>query len=239
MLAETLLYDHSDSPFCLKARICLNVKGVPYRRVTVTIGRRRELKRLNPLGKVPVLVHGSDVIVDSSGIARHLERTVADPALLPDDAAARAYAHLLEEWADEALYFVIGAFKWLNPANRAAALANTVTEITGGALRPLVGWGLLRNVRRRYAAWGYGVESLPALQDRMRENLDVLVTLLGEKPYLLGRNPTLADVAVFAQLAWMKRYEERQLLADRPEIEWWMERVAAVPPIAAALSSSS
>ena len=48
MLDEILLYDHSDSPFCLKARICLRLKGVPFRRVTVTAGRRRELRRLNP-----------------------------------------------------------------------------------------------------------------------------------------------------------------------------------------------
>src|SRR5437867_9132707 len=154
MLDEILLYDHSDSPFCLKARICLNLKGVPFRRVTVTLGRRRELKRLNPLGKVPVLVQGTEVISDSSRIARHLDACYPEPLLIPTDPAARAYALLLEEWADEALYFIVAAFKWLNPANRAAALANTVTEVTGGALRPLVGWALARNERRRYAAWG-------------------------------------------------------------------------------------
>ena len=43
-LAEILLYDVNDSPFCLKARICLNVKGVPFRRVALTVGRLRELR---------------------------------------------------------------------------------------------------------------------------------------------------------------------------------------------------
>lgn len=237
MLDEILLYDHSDSPFCLKARICLNLKGVPYRRVTVTLGRRRELKRLNPLGKVPVLVLGTEVIADSSRIARHLDASVPEPGLIPTDPAARAYALLLEEWADEALYFIVAAFKWLNPANRATALANTVTEITGGALRPLVGWGLARNVRRRYAAWGYTPAALEQLEERMREHLDVLATLLSDKPYLLGRVPTLADVAVFVQLDFMQRYVERRLLDGRPVLGEWLARVGAVPAIAAARSS--
>src|SRR5689334_8153295 len=96
---EVLLYDLDDSPFCLKARICLQLKGVPFRRVTVTIGRRRELQRLNPLGKVPVLVAGADVVADSSRIARYLEARHPEPALVPAPPEARAYAALLEEWA--------------------------------------------------------------------------------------------------------------------------------------------
>src|SRR6059036_2402979 len=82
-LSEILLYDLTDSPFCLKARICLQLKGVPFRRVTLTLGRRRELQRLNPLGKVPVLVHDGAAIADSSRIARHLEERYPTPALIP------------------------------------------------------------------------------------------------------------------------------------------------------------
>ena len=237
MLEETLLYDLDDSPFCLKARICLQLKGVPFRRVTVTVCRLRELRQLNPLGKVPVLVHQGDVIADSSRIARHLEAAYPDPAMIPDDAPARAYAALIEEWADESLYFVIGAFKWLNPANRAAARANTVDEMAAAALRPFVAWGITRNVRRRYAAWGYRAGALRELEDRMRDNLGVLATLLDGKPYLLGRHATLADVSVFAQLAWMQRYVEARLLRDVPVVEAWLARLAAAPAIAAALSS--
>jgi len=76
MREEHLLYDLRDSPFCMKARICLHLKGVSYRTVTVTARRYRELRRLNPLGKVPVLVHDGEVIADSSSIARRA-RTVS------------------------------------------------------------------------------------------------------------------------------------------------------------------
>jgi len=234
---ETLLYDLGDSPFCLKARICLQLKGVPYRRVTVSLGRRRELARLNPLRTVPVLVDGEHVVVDSSRIARHLENRHPEPLLIPTGPEARAYAALVEEWADEALSFLVGAFKWLNPANRAAALANTVTETVPAPLRPLAGRLLVRRRRRRYAAWGYGPDALPELESRMRENLTSLATLLDGKPFLLGRTPTLADVSVLAQVACLQRYAEGDLVASFPGVQEWIERLGAVPAIAAALSS--
>ena len=235
MLDELLLYDASDSPFCLKARISLQLKGVPFRRVPVTLGRLRELRRLNPLGQVPVLVQGTEVIVDSSRIARHLEARYPEPALIPRDPTARAYATLVEEWADEALYFIVAAFKWLNPVNRRAAVENTVSEMTGAALRPLVGHLLVRRERRRYAAWGHTAATLGALEERMLENVAALAGLLDGRPYLLGRRPMLADVAAFAQLCWLGRYVERRLLAETPVVQQWLERIAAVPPVAAAL----
>lgn len=237
MLDELLLYDLTDSPFCLKARICLQVKGVAFRRVTLTLGRRRELRRLNPLGKVPVLVQGTEVVADSSRIARWLDTHYPEPALLPADPQTRAYAGLLEEWADEALYFVIGAFKWLNPENRRRAIANTVPELVGDSLAPLVGPLVAHRIRRRYAASGYTAASLGTLRERMRENLAVLATLLDGRPYLLGRCPSLADVATFAQLCWLARYDEGRLLDEVPIVQRWLARVAEPAPVAAALSA--
>ena len=236
-MPEALLYDLSDSPFCAKARMCLQLKEVAFRRVTLTVGRRRELRRLSPLGKVPVLVLGSDIIADSSAIARHLEVRYPEPSLIPADPAARAYCYLLEEWADEALYFLVGAFKWLNPENRAAAVANTVTEIAGGWPRALVSPFVVHSIRRRYAAWGYTAAALDQLTERMRDNLAVLTRLLGDRPYLLGRTLTLGDLAAFAQVAWMRRYAEARLLEPVPAVVRWLDRIAALPAVADALPS--
>jgi len=234
---EILLYDLTESPLCLKVRICLHLKGVPFRRVTLTLGRRRELRRLSPMGQVPVLVRGAEAIPDSRRIARHLEATHPSPALIPVGVEARAYAALLEEWADETLAFLVDAFKWLNPENRRAALGNTVGEMAGALLRPLAGRAILRRARRRYAAAGIGPEALPLLEERLRENLSTLATLLEGKPFLLGRVPTLADVAAFAQITCMQRYAERRLLEDVPTVTEWLERLADMPPVAAALAS--
>ncbi len=235
MLDEALLYELTDSPYCLKARICLNLKRVAYRRVPVTLARARELRRLNPRGLVPVLVHGSETVPDSTEIVRYLERRFPAPSLYPEDPAARAFALLVEDWADEALGFLAGAFKWLNPTNRAAAIAHTVPEIATGAAQPLVAWMLQRRIRRRFAAQGYSAASLPHLEARFRDCLVMLADLLHERRCLLGRLPTIADVAAFAPLALLRRYAEADLVDQYAPVAAWYERLAAEPAIAAAL----
>jgi glutathione S-transferase len=95
---------------------------------------------------------------------------------------------------------------------------------------------LVRRIGRRYAAWELRPAALGHFEERMRENLGTLSTLLEGKPYL-GRGPTIADVAVFAQLAWMQRYAERRLLDDAPTARRWLDTLAAVPAVAAALAS--
>jgi len=236
-VSDTLrLYDLLDSPFCLKARIVLALKHVPYERVVANLSRRSELRRLNPLAKVPVLVVvGREALSDSSRIARFVEGEFPRPPLLPKDASSRAYCHLLEEWADESLYFLIGAFKWLNPANRARAYTAT-SELVPSLLPKRLTMNLVRRgIAKRYRAQGYGAEHLAHLQERMAENLACLSDLLADKPFLLGRFVTLADIAVFAQLAWMSGYEEKRLLEAMPLVQKWMAQLEAVEEVQEAM----
>ena len=231
MRDELLLYDLTDSPFCAKVRICLQVKGLAYRRITLTVGRLRELREANPLRKVPVLIDRGRTIVDSTAIARYLEAEHPEPPLLPSDPAARAYASLLEDWADESLYFVVGAFKWLNPKNRSTAIERTVSELGGGLLRPLVARVVARRIALSYRAWGYGSGSLGHFEERMRESLAWLAELVVGRTFLLGRSLTIADVAVYAQLAWMRQYAETRLLAEQPAVCEWLARLDEIPAV--------
>jgi glutathione S-transferase len=237
MRDEPLLYDLTDSPFCAKVRICLHLKNVPYRRIPVTARRLRDLRQLNPLGKVPVLLDRGHAIVDSSVIARHLEAEYPEPPLLPEDPAAAAYCSLIEDWADESLYFVAGAFKWLNPANRRTAVARTMSEIGDGVLAPLLSRLVTRQIVGRYRAWRYTRAALPHFEDRMRESLGWLARLVGGRAFLLGRSLTLADVAVYAQLAWLRPYAEGRFLDERPEVAGWLARLDEIPAVAEAFTA--
>ena len=231
MRDELLLYDLTDSPFCAKVRVCLQVKGLAYRRITLTVANRKELRQANPLGKVPVLIDRGRAIADSSAIARHLEAEHPEPPLLPGDPAARAYVSLLEDWADESLYFVVGGFKWLNRANRAKAIERTVSELGGGVFRPVVGRLVARHIARSYRAWGYGAGSIAHFEERMRESLGWLAQLVAGRTFLLGRSLTIADVAVYAQLAWMRQYAEARLLDEQPAVAEWLARLDEIPEV--------
>ncbi len=234
MAAEALLHDLTDSPFCAKARICLAVKGVSFRRLTLTLRGLGRLRALNPLARVPVLEHDGRVIADSTAIARYLEERFPDPPLLPADPAARAYCALVEDWADETLSFVVGAFRWLNPANRRVAVRGTVRDLGGG---PPVGWVVAARARRRYRGAGWSAASLPYFEERLRADLRMLTGLLDERAFLLGRGLTLADVATFVQLRGLRRCVEERLLDAEPAVAHWMARVAALPAVTRALAA--
>jgi glutathione S-transferase len=230
MLDEILLYEPIDSPSGLQARICLQLKGVPFRRLAMRFAGLRALGRSDALGELPVLVRGAEVIAGARSIAHHLEERHPEPGLIPGDVAARAYVLLLEDWADEALGVLVGALRWLDADTRATQ------ERARAWLRPFVGRVRARRAWRRYAAASWTPESLGLVRERVRDSLVLIAELLDGKPFLLGRTPTLADVAVFAQLASLKRCREGRFLADAPTVDAWVRRLGTVPPIAAALS---
>src|SRR5690606_3058272 len=63
--ADILLYGSPISTFVRKVQLLLEHKGLDYR---MEMPDRDRLLAMNPLGKVPVLSHGGEVIVDSSVI---------------------------------------------------------------------------------------------------------------------------------------------------------------------------
>lgn len=86
-----------------RLRIALNLKGLDYQYVAVSLGKQEHLsaayKALNPQGLVPTLVDGDSVLTQSPAIIEWLEERHPAPALLPaspeDRARVRALAALV------------------------------------------------------------------------------------------------------------------------------------------------
>jgi len=100
------LYDYPDCPFCQKVRVVLAEKDLEYEKIFVDLRRQEqktpEFLRLNPYGKVPVLVDEDEVIYDSTIINEYLEDEYPLPHLLPEDSQARARGRLLEDYCHDA-----------------------------------------------------------------------------------------------------------------------------------------
>jgi len=98
------LYDFPQSPYCQKVRLVLAEKDLSYEKnfVDLTKNEQRapEFLRLNPYGKVPVLVDEDEVIYDSTIINEYLDDEYPHPPLLPEDSGARARVRTLEDFAD-------------------------------------------------------------------------------------------------------------------------------------------
>jgi glutathione S-transferase len=100
------LYDFLPCPFGQKVRIILAEKGLSYEFIQIDLAqgeqRRPDFLRLNPFGRVPVLVDEDTTIYDSTIIAEYLEDEYPEPPLLPaiDASALRARARIWEDFAD-------------------------------------------------------------------------------------------------------------------------------------------
>ena len=106
------LYDYPQCPFSQKVRIVLAEKELSYEKINVDLRKgeqkRPEFLRLNPFGKVPVLVDDEVVVYDSTTINEYLEDEYPLPHLLPEDSALRARARTFEDYADIAFTLPVG-----------------------------------------------------------------------------------------------------------------------------------
>ena len=92
------------SPYVRKVLAALEFKQVAYRVDPITpFFGNDEFERLSPLRRIPVLLDGGTVVNDSSIICAYLDETRGGHPLYPPDAADRARARWIEEYADSRL----------------------------------------------------------------------------------------------------------------------------------------
>jgi glutathione S-transferase len=85
------LYATPESLYSAKLRILLRHKQVRWQEIAPEGGcGSAEYRELIPAGTMPAIVDGDLVLADSEAIAEYLNETIAEPAMLPDDAVARA-----------------------------------------------------------------------------------------------------------------------------------------------------
>jgi glutathione S-transferase len=98
------LYDYPQCPFCRKVRVALAEKGIEYEKVFVDL-RKKEQKsedflKLNPYGKVPVLVKNGVVIYESTVINEYLEEKYPEPPLMPTSPEDRSRVRILVDFCE-------------------------------------------------------------------------------------------------------------------------------------------
>ncbi len=96
------LYDFATSPNCQRVKIVLEEKGLSYEVIPVDLRKGEQKKadflKLNPYGKVPVIIDGHTVLYESCIINEYLEEKYPEPPLLPKDPARRAKIRILIDY---------------------------------------------------------------------------------------------------------------------------------------------
>ncbi len=100
------LYDFLSCPYGQKVRIVLAEKALSYDLVSVDLAqhenRKPDFLRLNPFGRVPVLVDDDTIVYDSTIINEYIEDEYPEPPVLPaiGSSAMRSRARSFEDFAD-------------------------------------------------------------------------------------------------------------------------------------------
>jgi glutathione S-transferase len=100
------LYDHPDCPYGMKVRIVLAEKEMDCELITVDLQagqhRQPEFLKLNPFGRVPVLIDEGFIVYESTIINEYIDDEYPEPPLRPVDSGERSRMRLLEDYADTA-----------------------------------------------------------------------------------------------------------------------------------------
>lgn len=223
------LFDWGPSPFCMKVRSVLNYKGVQYERVQVLGPSLFELLRRSEVRKVPALDIDGRMLIDSTDIAHELERLFPEPAILPADARLSGLSHVLEDWSDEALYFLGLYFQWIEPRGKPLVRKAFGATPLGVAARLFY----QRRITAQLRGQGTGRKSPDHIAADLRRELTALTSMLSAQSFLLGDKPYLCDFAVNSQLVYMSRPPgSADILGEFPVLGAYMERMKALRPAA-------
>ena len=233
-----ILYGWHLSYFTGKVRSYLRYKNIPFIDQPVdfyTLTRR--IKRRTGAAVMPVLVTPEgEWLQDSSVIIDRLEERFPARSVLPIRPIQCFAAHLIEAWGDEWWIPIALHTRWSHPENY------PLFEREGG--QHLLPW-FPRFIQRRAAARaanrmrrfmplvGVVPEQTAILDAWTATMLDHLDRHFAAAPFLLGRSPSIGDFGLLGSMyghLGRDPWPKRELVAPRPHLRDWIDRMAELPP---------
>jgi glutathione S-transferase len=221
------LYNAPQSTCSQRVRFVLNAKGLSFDEVKLDLLAGDQLKpdylALNPNGVVPTLDHDGKIIIDSSVIIEYLDEVFPDrESFTPTDAASRAHMRSLMRFIDEmpAAAVRVPTFN-LAFLPRFAAMSEDDFQAFAES-KPLRKEFMLQMGRT-----GFPQKDMDAALGRLRrtyERMDVEIQKSGG-PWLLGKDPSLADVALMPAIVRMADLGREGDWADLPRVQRWHEAI--------------
>lgn len=161
---------------------------------------------LNPAGKVPVLVldHGR-AICDSAAIVEYLDEVSDGPLLMGSTSEERAAIRAAERMITDLL--------WLTAV-------------------------VARNTHPYFATWGgkqmpQSPEAANYARPRAQALLGAVDALIGDKPFVAGKQVSVADCTLCATLDFAIRFASMTIGSELPRLSRWNAMFASRPSAAA------
>lgn len=205
-MTDVTVYGFPISTYVNVVRLVLTHKEVPFEfhDLEGEMGGPSHLA-LHPFGRVPILDHAGFKLYETSAIAVYVDEAFTGPALQPANAKAKARMN-----------------QWISALN--------------GYYYPNIAFHL-GHERLIYPTLGIAPDEkvVAAALPRIATGLEVMERELDHgRPWLVDERPTLADFFMLPTLTTLGLAPEGQaMLADKPRIAAWRQRMEGLPSVAA------
>lgn len=223
------LYNAPQSTCSQRVRFVLNAKKLLFAEVKLNLLDGDQLKpeylKLNPNGVVPTLDHDGAIIIDSTVITEYLDELEPATSFTPEDPVKRARMRALMHFIDEmpAASVRVPTFNLaFLPKFQAMSREDFVAMAESKPLR--------REFMLTMGQTGFPQAEMEAALGRLRrsyERMDAEIEKSGG-PWLLGREITLADVAVMPALVRMHDLGMADW-QDLPRVVTWFDNIRTQP----------
>ena len=221
------LYNAPQSTCSQRVRFVLNAKKLPFAEVKLNLLEGDQLKpdylKLNPNGVVPTLDHDGAIVIDSTVITEYLDEVDPDVSFTPEDPVERARMRTLMHFIDEmpAAAVRVPTFNLaFLPTFQAMSRDDFVAMAESKPLR--------REFMLTMGQTGFPQAEMDAALSRLRrsyERMDAEIEKSGG-PWLLGKQITLADVAIMPALVRMHDLGMPDW-QDLPRVVTWFDNIRA------------
>jgi glutathione S-transferase len=222
------LYNAPQSTCSQRVRFVFNSKKLPFDEVKLNLLEGDQLKpdylKLNPNGVVPTLDHDGAIIIDSTVITEYLDEVSPDMSFTPESpverARMRALMHFIDEMPAAAVRVPTFNLAFL-PSYQKMSPQEFIAHAESKPIR--------REFLLSMGQSGFSKSEMDNALGRLRrtyERMDAEIAKSGG-PWLLGKDISLADVAVMPALVRMHDLNMAQQWADLPRIVTWFDNIRA------------
>jgi len=223
------LYNAPQSTCSQRVRFVLNTKKLPFDEVKLNLLAGDQLKpdylKLNPNGVVPTLDHDGQIVIDSTVITEYLDEVEPQRSFTPENpvkrARMRALMHFIDEMPAAAVRVPTFNLAFL-PSFQKMSREDFTAMAESKPLR--------REFMMTMGQTGFPKAEMDAALARLRrayERMDAEIEASGG-PWLLGKEITLADVAVMPALVRMDDLGMPDW-QDLPRVVTWFDNIRAQP----------
>ena len=137
-------------------------------------------------------------LFDTTPTIQWLESRYTDHPVIPTDPALRFLSLLIEDYGDEWLWRPAMWWRWVPKISR-RTLGSIIMEEVHKA--PYL-WRYFAHRQLREWIWGDGVteENSDRVRDMLFDELEFLEALFSEQPFILGKQPSVADFGYFGSM---------------------------------------